>query len=337
MVRRRPGEIRFARGLPGRVVPGGEAEAGGQRQGAAGEAQLRRAGADGDVGVQHHHGGVAPGEPVPALVAERVERVQLGLSVVRLDVMVAERREPGRRAHDRRVRAEDGAVEQPRRAQRIGVVAHREHEVRVPRLDHRGDRRLVLVPAAEVAHDREAEPGGAGRRGPERALGEHAGARPHGVAVAPARRQAGQPGDVGDAAAGVDAGTVLQGHHGVLADRGAERDDGASRRDALGHGAAGQRDGGESRGDHRGSCLACGSGSSANAAGQRCELAVEALGLLQMRCVADAVIPRGLGSRAGRENTQHILRKLGVPNRLEAATIAHRVAPPDVGRPEFEA
>ena len=55
-------------------------------------------GADGDVGVQHHHGGVPPGEAVPALGAERVERFELGLPAVRLDVVVAERREPGRLA-----------------------------------------------------------------------------------------------------------------------------------------------------------------------------------------------------------------------------------------------
>jgi DNA-binding CsgD family transcriptional regulator/tetratricopeptide (TPR) repeat protein len=33
----------------------------------------------------------------------------------------------------------------------------------------------------------------------------------------------------------------------------------------------------------------------------------------------------------------HILRKLGVPNRLEAAAIAHRLSPPHVGQPELEA
>jgi DNA-binding NarL/FixJ family response regulator len=33
----------------------------------------------------------------------------------------------------------------------------------------------------------------------------------------------------------------------------------------------------------------------------------------------------------------HILRKLGAPNRLEAAAIAHRLSPPHVGQPEFEA
>ncbi len=33
----------------------------------------------------------------------------------------------------------------------------------------------------------------------------------------------------------------------------------------------------------------------------------------------------------------HILRKLGAPNRLEAAAIAHRLSPPHAGQPEFEA
>ena len=227
-----------------------------QREGVAGEAQLRRAGADGDVGVQHHHGGVPPGEAVPALVAERMERLELGLPAVRLDVVVAERREPGRLAHDRRVRAEDVAIEQPCRAQRVGVVAHREHEVRVPGFDHRADRCLVAGPAAEVADDREGEPGGAHRRGPERALGEHAGVRPDGVGVVDSRPEAGQPGDVVDAGAGIDARAVLQDHERVGRGRRAERDDGAALRHALGHGAAGQRDGGDGRGDHPGTSLA---------------------------------------------------------------------------------
>ena len=59
-----------------------------------------------------------------------------------------------------------------------------------------------------------------------------------------------------DAAAGVDAGTVLQGDEGMLASRRAERDDGTARRHALGHGAAGQGDGGDKLGDHRGTILA---------------------------------------------------------------------------------
>jgi DNA-binding CsgD family transcriptional regulator/tetratricopeptide (TPR) repeat protein len=36
-------------------------------------------------------------------------------------------------------------------------------------------------------------------------------------------------------------------------------------------------------------------------------------------------------------HVSHILRKLGAPNRLEAAAIAHRLSPPHVGRPQFEA
>jgi len=36
-------------------------------------------------------------------------------------------------------------------------------------------------------------------------------------------------------------------------------------------------------------------------------------------------------------HVSHILRKLGAPNRLEAAAIAHRLSPPHVGQPRFEA
>ena len=36
-------------------------------------------------------------------------------------------------------------------------------------------------------------------------------------------------------------------------------------------------------------------------------------------------------------HVSHILRKLDAPNRLEAAAIAHRLSPPHVGRPQFEA
>jgi DNA-binding NarL/FixJ family response regulator len=36
-------------------------------------------------------------------------------------------------------------------------------------------------------------------------------------------------------------------------------------------------------------------------------------------------------------HVSHILRKLDAPNRLEAATIAHRLTPPDGGRVEREA
>jgi DNA-binding CsgD family transcriptional regulator/tetratricopeptide (TPR) repeat protein len=36
-------------------------------------------------------------------------------------------------------------------------------------------------------------------------------------------------------------------------------------------------------------------------------------------------------------HVSHILHKLGAPNRLEAAAIAHRLSPPHVGQPQFEA
>jgi DNA-binding NarL/FixJ family response regulator len=36
-------------------------------------------------------------------------------------------------------------------------------------------------------------------------------------------------------------------------------------------------------------------------------------------------------------HVSHILRKLGAPNRLEAAAIAHRLAPPPAGQPDREA
>jgi DNA-binding CsgD family transcriptional regulator len=36
-------------------------------------------------------------------------------------------------------------------------------------------------------------------------------------------------------------------------------------------------------------------------------------------------------------HVSHILRKLGAPNRLEAAAIAHRLSPPHIGQPQFEA
>ena len=61
---------------------------------------------------------------------------------------------------------------------------------------------------------------------------------------------------MGDARAGVDAAAVLQDHERVVPGRRAERDDGAALPHALGHGAAGQRDGGDGRGDHRGVSLA---------------------------------------------------------------------------------
>jgi DNA-binding NarL/FixJ family response regulator len=36
-------------------------------------------------------------------------------------------------------------------------------------------------------------------------------------------------------------------------------------------------------------------------------------------------------------HVSHILRKLGAPNRLEAAAIMHRLSPPQVRQPEFDA
>jgi DNA-binding NarL/FixJ family response regulator len=36
-------------------------------------------------------------------------------------------------------------------------------------------------------------------------------------------------------------------------------------------------------------------------------------------------------------HVSHILRKLGAPSRLEAAAIAHRLAPPPAGPPDREA
>src|SRR6185437_9937079 len=130
--------------LPGRVMPGGEAEAGIERKRATGEMQLWRVRPDRAVGIQHDDGRVPPREPVPPLVAERMERLELWFPAVRRDVVVAERREPGRLAHHCRVGSEDVAIEQLGRPKRVGVVAHGEHEVRVPRLDQRGDRQLVL-------------------------------------------------------------------------------------------------------------------------------------------------------------------------------------------------
>jgi hypothetical protein len=35
-------------------------------------------------------------------------------------------------------------------------------------------------------------------------------------------------------------------------------------------------------------------------------------------------------------HVSHVLRKLGAPNRLEAAAIAHRLSPPHAGQPAFE-
>jgi DNA-binding NarL/FixJ family response regulator len=36
-------------------------------------------------------------------------------------------------------------------------------------------------------------------------------------------------------------------------------------------------------------------------------------------------------------HVSHILHKLGAPNRLEAAAIAHRLGPPPAGQPKLEA
>jgi DNA-binding CsgD family transcriptional regulator/tetratricopeptide (TPR) repeat protein len=44
-----------------------------------------------------------------------------------------------------------------------------------------------------------------------------------------------------------------------------------------------------------------------------------------------------ISARTASVHVSHILRKLGAPNRLEAAAIAHRLSPPHVGQPEFEA
>ncbi len=41
--------------------------------------------------------------------------------------------------------------------------------------------------------------------------------------------------------------------------------------------------------------------------------------------------------RTASVHVSHILRKLGAPNRIEAAAIAHRLSPPHVAQPEFEA
>src|SRR5512146_3249227 len=49
--------------------------------------------------------------------------------------------------------------------------------------------------------------------------------------------------------------------------------------------------------------------SGADAAGQRGQLAVEALGLLQVRQVADTFVPRGLGGRADGEDVLGHRRK----------------------------
>jgi DNA-binding NarL/FixJ family response regulator len=55
---------------------------------------------------------------------------------------------------------------------------------------------------------------------------------------------------------------------------------------------------------------------------------------LTNREIADTLV---IGTRTSSVHVSHILRKLGAPNRLEAAAIAHRLSPPHVGQPGFEA
>lgn len=137
------------------------------------------------------------------------------------------------------------------RARRVCVVADREHEVRVPRLDQRGNGRLVARAAAEVTHDGEGEPRGSRRRGAKRAGGESPRFSFHRVLVALAGPEAGQPGHVDDAGAGVDPGSVSEEHGVVISCRGTERDDRGAPSHAFGHRPAGQRDGRNRLGDHR--------------------------------------------------------------------------------------
>ena len=250
MLRRRPGLSGRPRGSQGGWCQAAKRKQERRRQRYAGEAQLRRAGRDGRVGVEHDEAGVPPREAVPPFSAERVERRELGPPVVRLDVVVPERREPGRLAHHGAVRAEDVAVEQLLRALRIRVVADGEHEVRVPRLDQRGNRRLVARPTAVVAHDGERELRGARRRRPESPGRKRARAVLERVAVARAGGQVGQPHHMLDAAARRDAGAVLQEHGRAVGRSRAERDDRAALGHALDDRAAGQCDGGDCFGEH---------------------------------------------------------------------------------------
>ena len=118
MLRRRPGLSGRPRGSHGGWCQAAKRKQERLSQRLAGEAQLRRPGRDGRVGVEDDEPGVPPREAIPAFGAERVERLELGLPVVRLDVVVPERREPGRLAHHGRVRGEDVAVEQLLRALR---------------------------------------------------------------------------------------------------------------------------------------------------------------------------------------------------------------------------
>jgi DNA-binding CsgD family transcriptional regulator/tetratricopeptide (TPR) repeat protein len=74
----------------------------------------------------------------------------------------------------------------------------------------------------------------------------------------------------------------------------------------------------------------------------------EILGLTPREAEVLALVARGytnreiaatlvISVRTAAVHVSHILRKLGAPNRLEAAAIAHRLSPPLVGQPGFEA
>jgi DNA-binding NarL/FixJ family response regulator/tetratricopeptide (TPR) repeat protein len=74
----------------------------------------------------------------------------------------------------------------------------------------------------------------------------------------------------------------------------------------------------------------------------------EVLGLTPREAEVLALVARGytnreiaatlvISVRTAGVHVSHILRKLGAPNRLEAAAIAHRLAPPHVGQPELPA
>ena len=191
-----------------------------------------------NVGVQDDHRGASPGEAVPALVSERVERVRARAS--RRSAFTSWLPSAGNQADPRMTAAYGPKISRSsraRRAERIRVVAYREHEVRAPGLDHRGDGRLVVDPAAEVANDREREACGAGRRRTEPALGDDAGAHSNGVRVVPARGQAREPDNVVDAAPGVDCGCHFAGSR-TRAPGPTSRNEmiGAALPHALGHG-----------------------------------------------------------------------------------------------------
>ena len=74
----------------------------------------------------------------------------------------------------------------------------------------------------------------------------------------------------------------------------------------------------------------------------------EALGLTPREAEVLALLARGytnreiaatlvISVRTAGVHVLHILRKLGAPNRLEAAAIAHRLSPPQVGQPRVDA